>query len=229
MEKDQIRNLLKDVSGEICNILNISIQLGIAYHHSGLTSDERRLIEDAFRAGVISVICCTSTLAAGVNLPAKRVILRSPYVGRDFISLSRYKQMVGRAGRAGLGETGDSILVTNSNDLPKVKALLLSPMNQAVSSLNAFDGKGLRHLLLSCISLGIANTRLDLQSVAKKTLMAVQCDKLNVNLKKLTDLAIKNLFKLGALKDLNRKSSESFENMSIRLDTTNVSKNNCLL
>lgn len=79
-----------------------------------------------------------------MNLPAKRVILRKPYIGRDFINLSRYKQMVGRAGRAGFGETGESILICDNTDLPKVRKLLQSPMDEAVSSLHEGNGKGLR-------------------------------------------------------------------------------------
>ncbi|XP_030762470.1 helicase POLQ-like [Sitophilus oryzae] len=224
VEKDQLLQALKSEAGELCDILKLSVPFGFAYHHSGLTGDERRLLEDAFRSGTICVICCTSTLAAGVNLPARRVIIRSPYVGREFITLSKYKQMAGRAGRAGLGETGESIIIAQTSDMPKVKKLLLSPMNQAISSLHELDGRGLRHLLLSCISLGIANTRSQLQNVSNSTLMAVQIEKLNVNIKKLTDNVIKSLFKLGALEESCSKGKETDLglNISVKLDTSSV-------
>lgn len=87
---------------------------------SGLTADEKNLLQEAYQAGTLCCLCCTSTLAAGVNLPAKRVILRSPYVGRDFINLSHYKQMIGRAGRTGFGETGESILICKRSEAQKV-------------------------------------------------------------------------------------------------------------
>ena len=79
----------------------------IGVHNSDLSSSDRVDMEEAFRAGSVRVICCTSTLAMGVNLPARRVIIRG--VHRN-TSDGMIQQMIGRAGRAGLDAEGDAII-----------------------------------------------------------------------------------------------------------------------
>ena len=92
---------------------------GIAFHNSGLPANVREAIEEDFRDsnGKIQLIICTETLMIGMNLPADVVIL---YDGTVFhgakkavpLSVQEYKNFIGRAGRLGFGEEGESYLLT---------------------------------------------------------------------------------------------------------------------
>ncbi|MBS7627360.1 ATP-dependent DNA helicase, partial [Candidatus Bathyarchaeota archaeon] len=91
------------------------------FHHAGLTGIHREAIEDAFRERLLKVVCATPTLAAGVNLPARVVILNSYQryevgYGRYPISILEYKQMAGRAGRPRYDAFGEAILIARSKD-----------------------------------------------------------------------------------------------------------------
>ncbi|CAB1425352.1 unnamed protein product [Pleuronectes platessa] len=136
-----LRELKDSGDGSVCPVLRRTVPYGLAYHHSGLTTEERKLVEEAYSNGVLCLLACTSTLAAGINLPARRVILRSPYVAADFLKRSQYKQMVGRAGRAGIDTVGESILVLQDKDRNLAQALVCAPMENCRSHLMHDDGE----------------------------------------------------------------------------------------
>lgn len=173
-KKSLFKALCNENYGSVCPILSRALLYGVAYHHSGLTMDERKLIEEAFAGGTLCCLVCTSTLATGVNLPAKRVILRAPYIGNNFLTLGKYKQIIGRAGRAGMDTLGESILIIKPEEKQKVQELLNSSMENCRSSL-LYDGrKGLKILLLSLIGLEVATTCDDLKAFVKSTLLSIQ-------------------------------------------------------
>lgn len=178
IKKDSKQNLYSALFNEgnnsICPTLKYTIPFGVAYHHSGLTQDERRLIEEGYLTGTLCCLTCTSTLAAGVNLPARRVILRAPYVGLQFLQRSQYKQMVGRAGRAGIDETGESILLCNIGEQRQVAMLIQAPLETCSSSMLSEDRKGLNIFLLSSIGLKLLKSKSDVDTLIGKTLLGSQ-------------------------------------------------------
>jgi len=175
-----LSSLISEGSGFICPTLKRTIPFGVAYHHSGLTMDERKLLEEAFLSGTLGVLCCTSTLAAGVNLPARRVIIRSPYMGRSQLTNAQYKQMIGRAGRAGFDTFGESFLLVKPNLTRIVPDIVTAPVEHCFSSLHAQSGKGIGSLILNCLHLGLVSTLLDVSCMLSSSLLALQITNLSL-------------------------------------------------
>ena len=67
------------------------LAVGVGVHHAGLLDEMKTAMEDAFKDRVLSILYATTTLAVGVNLPARRVIVRSPRMGGGFITSSSYR------------------------------------------------------------------------------------------------------------------------------------------
>eukprot|EP00795_Rhopilema_esculentum_P014624 gene14624-5707_t len=197
----QLLKTIRDSVNNVCEVLRRTIPYGISYHHSGLTMDERKLIEDAYSLGTLCLLCCTSTLAAGVNLPAKRVILRAPYIGNSFLTKSRYNQMIGRAGRAGIDSSGESILVVHAKDKSKMMDLLKGNIDRCYSSLDYEESKGLRAFILSSIGLKLCSTVPELKSLMEKTLFYVQgCKESDFDIEQRINTEIEKLSAVGLVR-----------------------------
>ncbi|XP_061336496.1 helicase and polymerase-containing protein TEBICHI [Gastrolobium bilobum] len=151
-------------------ILEETLPSGVAFHHAGLTVEEREIVETCYRKGLLRVLTATSTLAAGVNLPARRVIFRQPRIGRDFIDGTRYKQMAGRAGRTGIDTKGESVLICKPEEMKKVMGLLnesCPPLHSCLSE----DINGMTHAILEVVAGGIVQTAKDIHRYVRCTLL----------------------------------------------------------
>lgn len=149
-EREALVNQMQQQIGGADPALQKTIPAGIAFHHSGLTTEERNVIERGYKNGHINMICATSTLAAGVNLPARRVVFQSPFMGNQLLDSTQYKQMAGRAGRAGQGTMGESIIIAAPNIKNQVMALVQQQLPQVVSCLRN-EKRGLKRFILEVL------------------------------------------------------------------------------
>jgi helicase len=121
LEREAERILATGERTRISESLAELVKFGTAFHHAGLGGAHRKLIEDSFREGKIKILTATPTLAFGVNLPARTVVIQDyrryePGYGYYPISVLEYKQMAGRAGRPKYDKVGEAVLIAKTND-----------------------------------------------------------------------------------------------------------------
>ncbi|HEY5620295.1 MAG TPA: DEAD/DEAH box helicase [Candidatus Bathyarchaeia archaeon] len=152
---------------------------GAGFHHAGLTGTHRGIIEESFRGGRIKILAATPTLAAGVNLPARAVIVSSyeryeAGYGRYPISVLEYKQFCGRAGRPKYDKFGESLLIARNPDEAEwlMENYVLSQPEKLWSKLAV--ERVLRPHVLSTVAAGYARTEDGLYDFFSRTFYAHQ-------------------------------------------------------
>ena len=155
LDKTSKKILSENEHTELVKTLSVLVKKGVAFHHAGLNQNCRQVIENEFRKGKIKLLSSTPTLAAGVNLPARRVVISNinrynAKVGANRpISVLEYKQLCGRAGRPQFDKYGESIIVGNGNTNDLIDYYINGEPEPIQSKIT--DDKSLRTNVLSLI------------------------------------------------------------------------------
>ncbi len=159
-----------------------AVEGGAAFHHAGLAPRHRELVEEAFRDRLVKCVCATPTLAAGVNTPSRRVLVRDwqrydgTAGGMAPLSVLEVHQMFGRAGRPGLDPYGEAVLLANSHDeLDELFERYVWADPEPVRSKLAAE-PAMRTHLLATVASGFADSRDSVLEFLEATLYAEQTD-----------------------------------------------------
>ena len=150
---------------EMGKVLAGCVERGAAFHHAGLSARQRELVERGFRDGQIKVIASTPTLAAGLNLPARRVIIRDTLryqsgEGMAPIPVREYRQMAGRAGRPHLDPYGEAVLIAKGeHGIDELFEAYIDAPPEHVSSRLASESLLTTHLLSLVASRFVRNAK----------------------------------------------------------------------
>lgn len=172
---DRIATMSDSAMGDL--LIN-SVKGGVAFHHAGLTSAQRKAVENGFKNGLIAAICATPTLAAGVNLPARRCLVRDLKRWDDgmnrMLPVMEVQQMLGRAGRPRYDDLGQAwLLCKGASALDEADIIaekyIHGPPEDVTSKLAA--DPPLRVHLLSGIATGGLTTRQAIKSFFNSTFL----------------------------------------------------------
>ncbi len=203
-ETGKIVSKIDEVSSSklVAEELKRVVRYGVAFHHAGLDQDVRRVIERAYRDRIIKVVVATTTLAAGVNLPARRVIIHEyrryePGVGFEPIPVAEYKQMAGRAGRPRLDPYGEAILIARkAEEVEQLMDYYIKSGPEPVVS-KFYKDRPLSTHILAAIAGRYVETIKDIMMFLSLTLAARQRGVLNnVVLRNLLENRVANIVKM---------------------------------
>jgi helicase len=174
-----------ELSRNLCQL----VSKGVAFHHAGLGPSSREIVEESFKAGIIKLLTATPTLAAGVNLPARRVVIASilrydsDYGGNMPISILEYKQICGRAGRPKYDSFGEAVIVAESGASAKdlYDHYVLGTPEPLRSQLT--NDRAIRVHLLSTIASVPGMKKFEIYDLFGSTLFAQQYKKSTVSFK----------------------------------------------
>jgi helicase len=208
-----------------CERLAEIIKQQVAFHHAGLTSKQKELIEDNFRTGDVKIICCTPTLAAGVDLPAYRTIIRDVkrfgVRGYTYIPVLEYLQMAGRAGRPKYDTEGESIvIVSTESEKEAITEKYVDGSPEDIVSKLAVEPV-LRTYVLSLIASEVVSSREQLIEFFSKTFWAYQFE----DMKKIEKIVDKMIMLLEDFEFIEVKTGKKSDFMSAdELSKSNNSK-----
>ncbi|MDS0297225.1 ATP-dependent DNA helicase [Halogeometricum sp. S1BR25-6] len=198
-ELAELAGEIRDVSdAETSDTLANCVAKGAAFHHAGLAAEHRRLVEEAFRDRLVKTVSATPTLAAGVNTPSRRVIVRDwqrydgEFGGMKPLDVLEVHQMMGRAGRPGLDPYGEAVLLAKDSETRDelFERYIWADAEPVRSKLAAEPA--LRTHLLATVASGFAHTRDGLLEFLDRTLYATQTDEPG-RLERVTDTVLQYL------------------------------------
>ena len=170
-------------SGEETSLSRLLAEIvakGSAFHHAGIEAEHRRIVEEYYRARALKLLAATPTLSQGVNLPARRVVIAdmtrydAEHGGNAEISVLEYRQMAGRAGRPQYDDHGETVMIpppsAPSGDF--LEHYAKEPPEPIQSRLS--DESAMRSHTLATVATGSGTSKVDLDSLFAKTLLAMQ-------------------------------------------------------